>query len=76
MKIIRYLVFMLLSISAIIRGQNSPSILNHHIEYSVGFSQIKEENLIPKVHSGLSHFLEYELEIRNNAYQLYLKIVK
>lgn len=41
----------------------------HRINYSVGLNQIKEENLIPKVHTGMNHFLSYEYETIDNSYQ-------
>jgi hypothetical protein len=40
----------------------------HYLGYSLGLMQAKEENLIPKVHSGATHWLTYSLEKRGETY--------
>ncbi len=47
----------------------------HYIGYSLGAGQIKEENLIPKTHKGLSHFLSYQFEFKNDVYRCFEFII-
>lgn len=61
-----YSLFVFIMASILTGGQ---IFSQHHINYSVGLKQIKEENLIPKVHTGLNHFLSYEYERKDNSYQ-------
>jgi len=64
----RSLIIIIMLTALPIIGQTYSSS-NHHIEYSIGLKQIKEENLIPKVHPGLNHFVSYEYETRDQTYQ-------
>ncbi|MBM4172565.1 MAG: hypothetical protein FJ214_11905 [Ignavibacteria bacterium] len=51
----RSLIIIIMLTAIPIKAQTYSST-NHHIEYSIELNQIKEENLIPKVHSGATHF--------------------
>lgn len=53
---------------AVMRGQGVSGSIDHHLGYSLGFVQEKEENLLLKVHSGVTHWLVYSLEMRGDAY--------
>ena len=48
-------------------GQGETTTTRHALGYSLGVTQIKEENLLPKVHSGLTHTLTYELHREGNS---------
>jgi len=43
-----------------LHGQVETNLTHHTLAYSLGVAQVKEENLLPKVHSGLIHALTYE----------------
>jgi hypothetical protein len=49
-------------------GQGLSNSTNHTLGYSLGFVQAKEENLVPKVHSGAMHSLTYSMEMMNDVY--------
>ncbi len=44
----------------------------HYFGYSLGFDNIKEENLIPKIHSGILHEFAYGWELRRENYHRFL----
>jgi len=69
MKVLLSAFIYLITYSDILSGQNiSSSKFRHHFGYSFGISQVKEENLIPKVHKGLNHFILYEFEKRDDIF--------
>jgi hypothetical protein len=49
-----------------LHGQNETDVSRHALGYSLGFARIKEENLLPKVHSGVLHALNYEFQVQGN----------
>lgn len=69
MKVFLFTFAFILTVAISLSGQNiSHSEIKHYFGYSLSFSQIKEENLIPKVNSGISHFLSYGFEKVNKVY--------
>jgi hypothetical protein len=50
-------------------GQEVSRSTNHNVSYSLGMIQAKEENLLPKVHSGAIHCIAYSLEMKSDSYQ-------
>lgn len=60
----------LLLFCEIIDAQNSENTITHHyFGYEPGFIQLKEMNLIPKVHKGIIHIVTYSFEKTNKNYQ-------
>jgi hypothetical protein len=53
----------------VILGQGKSTSTNHYFGYSIGIAQAKEENLLPKVHSGVIHTIAYLLESKGTSYQ-------
>ncbi|MFH1196476.1 MAG: hypothetical protein V1720_12300 [bacterium] len=70
MRKLLFISFLLFSVGNY-EAQDSASTSLHHIGFSFGLDQIKEENLIPKVHSGLISFVSYRLETKNNTYNVF-----
>ena len=69
MKLIFATFFTALFVLGECKSQNlNDNLLYHNISYGIGSNQIKEENLIPKVHQGLMHYISYGFEIRSNSY--------
>lgn len=62
-------VFIILFLVDNCEAQDSMSATHHYFGLSSGLTQIKEENLIPKVHSGLHLELSYDYETRDKTYQ-------
>ncbi len=44
----------------------------HYFGYSLGFDNIKEENLIPKIHTGILQIFSYGWELRRENYHRFL----
>jgi hypothetical protein len=54
-----------------IAQDQEPAKIHHFIGYSPGLTQIKEENLIPKVHTGILHFFSYSIQKKSDSYNLF-----
>ena len=64
--VILFVVFQSFDVS---HGQGQLDATNHYVGYSIGIAQAKEENLLPKVHSGVLHTISYLLESKATTYQ-------
>jgi hypothetical protein len=62
------IVFVVLQSAGVILGQGKFYSTDHYVGYSLGLAQAKEENLLPKVHSGVIHAVSYVLESKGASY--------
>lgn len=70
MRILLYISLLLFS-AGNYEAQDRASTSHHYLGFSFSLDQIKEENLIPKVHSGLISIVSYRLETKNNYYNVF-----
>lgn len=70
LRLMTILLFFLLC--SAITAQNTGNTKTHHyFGYQLGGIQLKEKNLIPKVHRGVIHILTYGFEKRQENYKIF-----